>query len=248
MNRAIPDCTHGSGVVLAFALAFALAAGACNSSPSDPASVRSVPVGSIPGHDQVAEDNTPKQGPRLVPAETYLRTYLTLFGGLSPLAAQRALQGSSGSALFDTWNDYIASLGLPDYRFDLPRGAQTNTLMIATFERIGVALCDRAMEHDLATATPPPVDQRMVYAFDLPAGTIDLPTFTPRFDVMHRTFLGYPAAMAPTDRTARFFALYQGTVARHAAPGAAASPFTPTQAGWATVCYGLIRHPEFHLY
>ena len=23
---------------------------------------------------------------------------------------------------------------------------------------------------------------------------------------------------------------------------------TPAQNGWASVCYGLVRHPEFHLY
>ena len=26
------------------------------------------------------------------------------------------------------------------------------------------------------------------------------------------------------------------------------SRFSPAQSGWAAVCYGLIRHPEFHLY
>ncbi len=66
--------------------------------------------------------------------------------------------------------------------------------------------------------------------------------------MLHRTFLGYPASLAQTDRVTRFRGLYNGTVERHRAMGAAASRFTPEQAGWATVCYGLVRHPEFHAY
>ena len=117
-----------------------------------------VPLSSIPGHDGLVQDTTLKEGPRMVPPEAYMRTYLRLFGGLSPIAAQTALRGTDGSALFDTWNDYLSSMGLPDYRIDMPRGTQTNTLMLATFERLGVVLCDRAIEKDMQ-GTPPPVGQ-----------------------------------------------------------------------------------------
>jgi hypothetical protein len=180
----------------------------------------------------------------MVPPEAYIRSYLTLFGGLSPLAAQKALRNKDGSALFDTWNDYLAALGLPDYRVDVPRGTQTNTLMIATFERLGIALCDRALEHDWVAKAP--AGQRLIYDFDPPSGTVDQAAFASDFDVLHRTFLGYPAKLAPSDRLPRYFQLYGATVAAHAA--VTGSRFTPAQAGWAAVCYGLIRHPEFQLY
>jgi len=77
---------------------------------------------------------------------------------------------------------------------------------------------------------------------------MDATRFAAPFDVLHRTFLGYPASLAPTDRAARFLALYQDTVKRHAAADAPKSRLLPEQAGWATVCQGLIRHPEFQLY
>ncbi len=205
------------------------------------------PVTTLPGHEDLPQDSTPKNGPRLVPAETYIRTYLHLFGGLAPKEAQVALKAKDQNDLFDSWNDYVSSLGFPDYRVDIPRAGQTNTLMLATFERLGVALCDRSLEHDLG-ATAPPVDQRYVFAFDPGTGSPDLATFTPRFDVLHRTFLGYPASLGPTERSSRFFDLYTSTVASHAATGAPTSRFTPDQAGWAAVCYALVRHPEFQLY
>ena len=208
---------------------------------------REVAVTSIPGHDGLPQDTTHKEGPRLVPPEVYIRTYLSLFGGLSPIDAQTAAKGQDGAQLFDTWNDYLSSLGLPDYRIDIPRQTQSNTLMLATFERLGVALCDRALEKDLLGAAPPPQSARLIFAFDAPA-QLDEEGFSSRFDVLHRTFLGYPAALAPADRTARYFALYSDTVARHAVPDAGKSRFSPAQSGWAAVCYGLVRHPEFHLY
>ena len=230
-------------IVLAI-LASASALGVACSKVDEPTGV---PLSSIPGHEGLAQDTTLKEGPRMVPPEVYIRSYLHIFGGLSPIATQTALRGADGSALFDTWNDYLSSLGLPDYRIDQPRGTQTNTLMLATFERLGVVLCDRALEKDLQ-GTPPPVGQRLVFDFDKPTGAVDLAAFTPRFDVLHRTFLGYPAALGPANRTADYFKLYQDTVADHAKPDAGKYRFKPDEAGWAAVCYGLVRHPEFHLY
>jgi hypothetical protein len=198
--------------------------------------------------ERVAQDATPKQDRRLVPAEAYVRTYLQLFGGLAPLEVQRRARGGDGGALFDTWDDYLSALGFPDYRLDLPRGTQTNALMIAAFERLGIALCDRSVEHDLKAKPPPLVKDRLVFAFDPPEGEVTAPTFARGFDVLHRTFLGYPARLAPEGREEAFLDLYKQTYARHAAKGAARSRFTPAEAGWAAVCYGLVRHPEFHLY
>jgi hypothetical protein len=204
-------------------------------------------LGSIPGHGQIAQDNTLKEGPRLLPAETYIRSYLTLFGGLAPLDLQTRMH-QGGSGLFDTWNDYLAALGLPDYRTDVPRNAQTNALMIATFERLGVALCDRALEYDWKSTPARPLSQRLIFAFDpTPASPTDA-EFAAGFDVLHRTFLGYPSALALTPRAQRFLSLYRQVAARHAAPDAGSFRFTATEAGWAAVCYGLVRHPEFHLY
>ena len=51
-----------------------------------------------------------------------------------------------------------------------------------------------------------------------------------------------------TARTNDYFKLYTDTVTLHSAKDAAKSRFTPDEAGWAAVCYGLVRHPEFHLY
>jgi hypothetical protein len=200
----------------------------------------------------------------MVPPEVYMRTYLRLFGGLAPLEAQKRARAGDGGNLFDTWDDYVSSLGFPDYRLDIPRQTQTNALMMATFERLGVALCDRALEHDLRPADgrspaspepgrnlkrqgPLPESQRLVFAFELPSGPLDAKEFAPRFDVLHRTFLGYPASLAPPQREARFFRLYEQIVAEHAKE-APKSRFSPQEAGWAAVCYGLVRHPEFQLY
>ena len=176
------------------------------------------PRAPLPAHGVAAEDTAPKEDLRLVPPEVYMRTYLQLFGGLAPLDVQKRARGGDGGTLFDTWDDYVSALGFPDYRLDVPRQTQTNALMAATFERLGVALCDRALEHDLKPsrgAPPPPPGQRLVFAFDLPRGEVDAGAFAPRFDVLHRTFLGYPASLAPPSRAARFFQLYRDIVAGH---------------------------------
>jgi hypothetical protein len=78
--------------------------------------------------------------------------------------------------------------------------------------------------------------------------TAEAPTqaeFTERFDVLHRTFLGYPAALATTDRATTFYKLYNDVAAM---PPTTNAKLTPAEAGWAAICYGLVRHPEFHLY
>jgi hypothetical protein len=240
-----------------------LASGASSCGARPPEVVAPIGTPAVAARASIAQDSAPKEEPRLVPAEAWLRTYLQLFGGLAPttplapLDAQTRLRGADGAQVFDEWTTYASAIGLPDYRFDLPRGTQTNATMLATFERLGEALCARAVEHDLQSpkggaspASPPPVAARVIFAFELPAaGTaLDRASFAPRFDVVHRTFLGYPASLAPTDRTGRFLGLYQDVVARHAAKDAPRSRFTPEQAGWAAVCEGLVRHPEFQLY
>lgn len=197
----------------------------------------------VPGHDSIAQDTSHKEPPRLVPAEAYLRTYLVLFGGQSALAAQREL--SAGPGLFDGWNAYLGALGLPNYAIDLPRGEKTNALMIATFERLGAALCDRAIEKDLKATPPLAVDKRLIYAFEVGKDPVDEAGFAPRFNSLHRRFLGYPAKLAPTDRVPRFYKLYRDVISQH---DPKTSRLTAAEAGWAAVCQGLIRHPEFQLY
>lgn len=212
-----------------------------------PARVRATPAAPLLAHEVVAEDIAPKADLRLVPPEVYMRTYLQLFGGLAPLDFQKRARGKDGSSLFDTWDDYVSALGFPDYRSDIPRQTQTNALMVAAFERLGVALCDRALEHDLKAKPATPLGSRLVFDFDVPQTALDPAGFAVRFDVLHRTFLGYPAELAPAERGPRFFALYQQIVAAHA-KSAPQSRVSPSEAGWAAVCYGLIRHPEFQLY
>lgn len=215
---------------------------ACSGNGTDPP-VPSTTLGQVPGHDTVAQDNSHKEPPRLGVAESYLGSYLKIFGGATALQAQRDLQ-AAGNNLFDNWAAYLGALGLPSYAIDLPRRGETNALMIAAFERLGEALCDRALERDLKATPAVPVDKRMVYAFDLPTGALDKAGFQARFDVLHRTFLSYPVALAPTDRVTRFYKLYQDTAAKHAAT----SKFTAQEEGWAAMCSALVRHPEFHLY
>jgi hypothetical protein len=217
---------------------------ACAAAP--PAHVAPVPL-PLPAPVAVeAQDTAPKEDLRMIPPEVYMRTYLTLFGGLAPLDAQKVARGKDGAQLFDSWDAYVSALGLPDYRTDIPRLTETNALMVATFERLGVALCDRAVEHDLIAK--PKLSERAVFAFDLPPfGEVDDEGFAKRFDVLHRTFLGYPRTLAPPARTKRFLGLYRDIVRTHRSE-APKSRFTPDQAGWAAVCYGLVRHPEFHLY
>jgi hypothetical protein len=229
--------------VYAAVLAGAAMSIAVSCSKGDDASgLKPAPLSTIPGHDKIAQDTAPKEGPRVVPPEAYLRTYLQLFGGLSPLEVQAAAKSNQ---LFDTWNDYLGLIGLPDYATDIPRGTQTNALMLATFERIGIALCDKALEHDLKSSPAKPIAERRIYAFDMPAAAPTEAEFAERFDVMHRTFLGYPAALAATPRTASYFKLYNDIVA---APPTTNGKFKPEETGWAAICYGLVRHPEFHLY
>ena len=207
------------------------------------------PAGQLAPRATLLEDTAPKAELRMVPPEVYMRTYLQLFGGLLPSEAQKKARGGDGNNLFDTWDDYVSSLGLPDYRQDIPRQTQTNALMMASFERLGIALCDRAVEHDLPAGKAPraPLESRVVFAFEPATGPMTAAQFEPRFDVLHRTFLGYPAALAPPAREPRYFALYQDIAASHA-KALPKSRFSPDQAAWAAVCYGLVRHPEFHLY
>jgi len=229
-------------------LGLSLAGPACAARPAE--HVYPGPQTQLVDRGAIAEDTAPKEDLRMIPPEVYMRTYLQLFGGLAPLEAQKRARGGDGGALFDTWDDYVSALGFPDYRLDVPRQTQTNALMAATFERLGVALCDRAVEHDLRApkgGEPPALKDRLIFAFDLAPGDLDAKAFAPRFDVLHRTFLGYPASLAPPQRTARFFQLYVDIVAGHA-KAAPRSRLSPSEAGWAAVCYGLVRHPEFHLY
>lgn len=236
------------GIALAALAAVTLVA--CGSRP--PETVAGVTAGQLVAKATLVTDTAPKAELRMVPPEVYMRTYLQLFGGLLPSEVQAKAKGKDGNQLFDTWDDYVSSLGFPDYRLDIPRQTQTNALMVASFERLGIALCDRAVEHDLPElarirAAAPPIPQRLVFAFDPVPGAMNEQQFAQRFDVLHRTFLGYPSSLAPPERVPRYFALYNDILVNHAKADPR-SRFTPEQAAWASICYGLVRHPEFHLY
>lgn len=211
-----------------------------NETPVDGA----VSIRDLPGHEGLPLDRTHKEGPRVMPAEVYIRTYLQLFGGLTPTAVRTQ---AAADGLFDQWNDYVQALGLPDHRIDLARNTQQTMLSAATFERLAIALCDRAVLRDLRGAAAP--EARLIFAFATPANVaaVDQATFTRHFDVLHKTFLGYPAALAPATRGPRYYQLFQqAAAAQMTARGAGSTPsFTPVEAGYAAVCYGLARHPEF---
>lgn len=222
-----------------------LLAGACkDTTAADNNQVLPGGMANLPGHESVAQDNTHKESPRLITAESYLRSYLRLFGGVTALQAQKDL-AAGGAGVFDAWGNYLAALGLPNYALDLPRGEQSNALMVATFERLGIALCDKALEKDWKTAGGVPVASRLIYAFDAAKDPTDKAAFAERFDVLHRTFLGYPARLAPTDRVDSYFTLFDKIRTTH---DPKTSRFAATEAAWAAMCYGLIRHPEFQLY
>jgi hypothetical protein len=194
------------------------------------------PAHPLPAFSEAMIDTTPKQRRRLLPPEVYLSAYLTWFGGLVPLDVQTRARGRN---MFDAWDDYLAALGLPDHRIDLPRATQSNTLMLATLGRLGEALCVRAAEHDLHNKQQPAA------VFDFANGPVaTLEDFTPRFDVLHRTFLGYPVALAPAGRAARFFQLWQQVAAHHPKK----QPLDASEMAWAAVCTALVQHPETELY
>lgn len=176
---------------------------------------------------------------RMVPPEVLLRAYLTWFGGLVPADVEKQARGRG---LFDQWNAYLGALGLPDYHLNVPRVTQSNTIMLAAIGRLGEALCFRMAEHDLHQHTP--VASRLIFAFeekDHPS----LDEFAQRFDVLHRTFLGYPATLAPAGRVGRFYSLYQQVAAAHEG---AVEPLTADQTAWATICAALVQHPDAELY
>ena len=193
----------------------------------------------LPAHQTRMLDTTPKERRRMVSPEVYLRAYLGWFGGLVPLDVQNRARPKG---LFDAWDDYLSALGLPDYKTDLPRQSQSNTLMLATLGRLGEALCVRAAEHDLHDRTTP-AGARVVFAFE-PVADPSAAQFAERFDVLHRSFLGYPAALAPPDRTRRYHALFTAVAAHHTAR----QPLSPDETAWAAVCAALIQHPEAGLY
>jgi len=217
-------------------LAIVLAQG-CSSSTIGPTAAKP-----LPPHREVMIDVSLKAPRRMLQAEAYLRAYLVWFGGILPLEVQARARGRS---LFDSWTDYLAALGLPDLELDVPRAEQSNSLMVAAFGRLGEALCIRAVEKDLHGGKTP-LESRSVFAFEVTKATPTLAEFATRFDILHRTFLAYPAQLAPPDRTERYFALYRDVVARRASHKR--GPLTSDETAWAAVCAALIQHPEVGLY
>lgn len=196
-----------------------------------------MPIVSVETHPPTSREPPPPPGPqrRMVPPEAFLRAYLMWFGGLAPLDVQKR-----GGNLFDQWQDYLAALGLPDYAHDFPRVTQSNPMMLATLDKLAEVLCVRAAEHDLHQRGTP----RVVFAFDPPPRP-SLADFAAGFDLLHRTFLGYPAAQAPDGRLGRFYSLYQQVVSEHET---SAGPLTADETGWVAVCTALVIHPEAEVY
>lgn len=214
------------------AIVIGLAASACSHASDKPAPLEPVAV-----HPPTSREVLAPPGPqrRMVPPEAFLRAYLMWFGGLAPLDVQKR-----GGALFDQWQDYLAALGLPDYAHDFPRVSQSNPMMLATLDKLAEVLCVRSVEHDLHQRAAP----RVVFTFDPPPHP-SLADFALGFDVLHRTFLGYPASEAPDGRIGRFYSLYQQVASEHAT---SAGTLTPDETGWVAVCTALAIHPEAEVY
>lgn len=191
----------------------------------------------LPTATEATLDPSLKVGRRMLPPEAFLRAYLTWFGGLAPIDVVKKTQRSG---LFDQWQMYLQAIGLPDYQLDMPRVTESNTIMLATFGRLAEALCVKSAQHDLHGRKHEP---RVLFDFE-PMAAASLDEFRPRFDVLHRTFLGYPADLAPPGRVERFFKLYQTVVARHEVN----PDLTADELGWVAVCTALVQHPEAGLY
>lgn len=221
---------------------------------------RHAPPELVPSHvaEQVRVDVAPRDAfvprePRLMPAESLIRSYTSIFGDLATPEVRAQYDAASRKARYFGWHNHLSSLGVPDYSRDQPRVGQSNTIMVAAFEQIGIELCDRAAVRELHPIKPKALSPDLqalvqvqappVFAFDQKAGPLTQSDFTPRFDVLHRTFLGYPVALAPKEREPEFFALYKKVEARRAN---AKKGYPPHVAAWSAVCQGLVRHPEFH--
>ena len=179
-----------------------------------------------------------------------MRTYLQLFGGLAPLDVQKRARGGDGARSSTPGTTTSRRSASPTIASTSRASTQTNALMIADVRaaRRG-ALRSRASsticKGQAAAARP----SALVFAFDLPARARRR---------RGRSRRGSTSCTAPSSATrrrsrrrsarARFFQLYRDIVARprQGATRSRASP--PTRPAWAAVCYGLVRHPEFHLY
>lgn len=228
----------------AFAMALVLAiAQGCASEDEDKGGDTPADVTDIPGHEGLGVDTRRAQGPRTMATEVYLRSYMKLFGLDSPDEVLKAARGKDGREMFDTWDAHIAALGLPDYTVDIARASDTNALMLGAYERLGMALCERAVERDLR---PGGAGAHAVFDFTIATDPLDRAAFDAGFDSLHRTMLGYPHKLAP-GRADAFYKLY-GSVIAHHGEASVVSKLSAAEAGWAVVCEGLLRHPEFHLY
>jgi hypothetical protein len=205
-------------------------------------SIPAAPADDLHAKGSSPVDRSRGEGRRLLPAEVQLRAFTEAFGDLPP-AEVEALVRAGDPKSFDRFRDYLASLGLPDPSDDVPRAEAPNAMLLAVQERLGAALCERSLARERAI----PVDARAIFAFDV-AGEPTAADFATRFDLLHRTFLGYPAALAPASRVARFRELFVAVMRTTSARAAARPTVTPVEAAWVAVCHALVRHPEYVTY
>ena len=184
----------------------------------------------------------------MVPPEVTMRTYLHLFGALAPLEFQKGARGATARASSTRGTTTSPRSGSPTIASTSPaRRRPTRSWWppsSASASRSATARSSTTGKEDAAE----PVQERVIFAFDPPKGHVSTAQTSLRGSTcLHRTFLGYPARSRRRERSQRFYALYE-TIAKEHAKAAPKSRFTPDEAGWAAVCYGLVRHPEFHLY
>jgi hypothetical protein len=155
---------------------------------------------------------------RMVPTEAFLRAYLTWFG-LAPDQVGRA----RGNDLFDRWVVTSRHSACPTINSTRRVHAKQHG-----HARRAWRLGERCASGPRArSARRPPIDKRVVFAFDARDQTTRDDFI--QGSVLHRTFLGYPARLAPASR--RPVLPHRVVASRHTA-----SLLTPDELGWAAVC------------
>ena len=194
----------------------------------------------LPAHKTRCSTRTPKERRRMVSPEVYLRAYLGWFGGLVPLDVQNRARPKG---LFDAWDDYLVR-ARPARLQDRPAAPDPEQHADARDARPARRGAVRARRRARSARRQDAARSARRVRVRCRAAT---PTTRSAsgFDVLHRTFLGYPAKLAPGERVAKFHALFTEVAARHAG---AKNPLTADETAWVAVCTALVQHPEAELY
>ena len=140
-----------------------------------------------------------------------MRTYLHALRRARAARRRRSDARAATAAASSTRGTTTSSaLGFPDYRLDVPAAdadqrADGRDVRAARASRCATARVEHDLERRRPRARPSSRAPRSSRSTP-PKGDVAAAAFAPRFDVLHRTFLGYPASLAPPQRMARFYA------------------------------------------